>query len=104
MTPVGSARARGLRVSGSQKVSASALRARTSTPVLAIFGVFVISRVATFIAGVRFDDGLLHNAYQLLDVRLLHDQAATSIFYLHSQPPLFNLFTAAIVQLPSEAV
>ena len=57
-----------------------------------------------FAAGVRYDDGLLRDAYQLLDVRLLRDQPFTSIFYLHSQPPLFNLFTAAIVRLPGSLV
>jgi hypothetical protein len=75
---------------------------RTSTVV--IVAVFVLSRVAAFAAGVRYDDGLLHNAYQLLDVRLLRDQPVTSIFYLHSQPPLFNVFTAAIVHLPGSLV
>ena len=75
-----------------------------SSSVVVIVAVFVLSRVAAFAAGIRFDDGLLHNAYQLLDVRLLHDDPFTSIFYLHSQPPLFNLFTAAVVQLPSGAV
>jgi hypothetical protein len=72
--------------------------------VLVIIGVFVASRVAAFLAGVRYDDGLLHNAYQLLDVRLLHDDPITSIFYLHSQPPLFNALTASVVQLPAGAV
>jgi hypothetical protein len=85
-------------------VNTSALRARASAPLVAIAVVFVASRVAVVIAGVRFDDGLLHNAYQLLDLRLLHDQPFSSIFYLHSQPPLFNLFTAAVVQLPGGAV
>ncbi len=71
---------------------------------LAIISAFVVSRVAAYLAGVRFDDGLLHNAYQLLDVRLLHDDPFTSIYYLHSQPPLFNIFTALVVQLPQGAV
>lgn len=66
--------------------------------------VFVVSRVVAFAAGVRYDDGLLHNAYQLLDVRLLRDHPFSSIFYLQSQPPLFNLFTSAVVQLPDAAV
>ena len=69
-----------------------------------ITAVFVVSRGAAFAAGVRYDDGLLHNAYQLLDVRLLREQPFASIFYLHSQPPLFNLFTAAMVQLPDSLV
>ncbi len=63
-----------------------------------------MSRVVAFTAGVRFDDGMLHNAYQLLDVRLLRDDPLASIFYLHSQPPLFNLFTAAVLRLPSSAI
>ena len=101
---VGSPRADGARVPRRVEVTASALRARISSSVVVFIAVFVVSRVAAFAAGVRFDDGLLHNAYQLLDVRLLHDDPITSIFYLHSQPPLFNLFTAAVVQLPSSAV
>jgi hypothetical protein len=92
------------RVSRHVEVSASTLRQRASTPVVVIVAVFVVSRVAIYAVGVRFDVGLLHNAYQLLDVRLLHDDPFTSIFYLHSQPPLFNLFTAAVVQLPAGAV
>jgi len=86
-------------------VTVSTLRSRRpSTPVLVIVGVFVVSRVVALVAGVRYDDGLLHNAYQLLDVRLLHDDPIMSIFYLHSQPPLFNALAAAVVQLPAGAV
>jgi hypothetical protein len=82
----------------------AALRRPRWTPSLVITAVFVASRIAAFAAGVRYDDGLLHKAYQLLDVRLLHDQPFSSIFYLHSQPPLFNLLTAAVVQLPDGLV
>jgi len=103
--PVVSRRADGdTRVSRHVEVSASALRRRVSTPVVVIVAVFFVSRVVVYAVGVRFDVGLLHNAYQLLDVRLLHDDPFTNIFYLHSQPPLFNLFTAAVVQLPDRAV
>src|SRR5207248_2947716 len=85
-------------------VTSTALRQRRWSPPLVIVVVFVASRAAAFVAGVRYDDGLLHNAYQLLDVRLLRDDPLVSIFYLHSQPPLFNLFTAAVVQLPGGLV
>jgi hypothetical protein len=86
-------------------VSASALRLRRPTaPVLVIIAVFGVSRVIAHAAGLRFDDGLLHSAYQLLDVKLLRDDPVTSIFYLHSQPPLFNALTALVVQLPQDAV
>ena len=75
-----------------------------STPLHVVIAVFVASRVAAFAAGVRFDDGLLHNAYQLLDGRLLRDNPVESIYYLHSQPPLFNALTALVVQLPHGAI
>jgi hypothetical protein len=81
-----------------------ALVRRPSTPVLIIIVVFVVSRAAAYVAGLRFDDGMLHNAFQLLDVRLLRDDPVVSIFYLHSQPPLFNAFTAVVVQLPDSFV
>lgn len=81
-----------------------ALVRRPSTPVLIIIVVFVASRAAAYAAGLRFDDGLLHNAFQLLDVRLLRDDPFVSIFYLHSQPPLFNAFAALVVQLPDSFV
>ena len=81
-----------------------ALVRRPSTPVLIIIVVFVVSRAAAYAAGLRFDDGLLHNAFQLLDVRLLRDDPFVSIFYLHSQPPLFNALTALVVQLPDSFV
>ncbi|HXY91678.1 MAG TPA: hypothetical protein VEP49_04320 [Acidimicrobiia bacterium] len=73
-------------------------------PIVAVVGVFVISRIAAAAAGLRYDDGLLHNAFQLLDVRLLRGDPFESIFYLHSQPPLFNAFTALVLQLPSSLV
>jgi hypothetical protein len=85
---------------GRLAVTSAALRQRARTPIVVIVVVFLASRVVAFAAGLRYDDGLLHNAYQLLDVRLLRDQPFSSIFYLHSQPPLFNLFTAAIIHVP----
>jgi Dolichyl-phosphate-mannose-protein mannosyltransferase len=72
--------------------------------VVVVIAVFVLSRLVAYAAGLRFDDGLLHNAYQLLDVRLLRDDPFESIFYLHSQPPLFNAFTALLVHLPDSFV
>ena len=79
------------------------LRNRTA-PVAIIVGVFIVSRVVAYAAGLRFDDRLIHGAYQLLDVRLLRDDPFESIFYLHSQPPLFNAFTALVVRLPESFV
>lgn len=67
---------------------------------------FVVSRAADAWAGIRFDDSALHPLnirqvqWQLLDVRLLSHDLFRSIWYLHSQPPLYNLFCGVLVHLP----
>jgi hypothetical protein len=74
---------------------------------LAITGLFVISRILFLLAGVRFDmtalTGQFH-VFQLLDLAQLHHNLVQSIWYLHSQPPIFNLFTGLILQLPGGAI
>ncbi|HEX9504604.1 MAG TPA: hypothetical protein VGA62_01240, partial [Acidimicrobiia bacterium] len=69
-----------------------------------VVGVFVVSRVVAYAAGLRFDDHLLQSAYQLLDIRLLRHDLLESLLYLHSQPPLFNAFTAIVLHLPASFV
>jgi hypothetical protein len=80
------------------------VRRRPTRAVVVIVVVFVVSRLVAFAFGLRFDDGLLHGAYQLLDVRLLRDDPVRSIVYLQSQPPLFNVVTAFVVRLPHSFV
>ncbi len=72
---------------------------------VALYGV---SRLAFYLAGVRFDASALHptaatDQWQLLDTRLLAHHALQSIWYLHSQPPLYNLFCAVVLHLPRAA-
>lgn len=93
-----------LRSVSTAEPSTGRARREDLAPAAVIVTVFVVSRTLAFAAGLRFDDRLLHNAYQLLDVRLLHDDPLRSIFYLHSQPPLFNAFVALLVHLPDRAV
>ena len=38
--------------------------------------------------------------WQFLDINLLKRELLKSLFYLHSQPPLFNLFTGIILKIP----
>lgn len=65
--------------------------------------VFALSRLAVWLAGVPFETGTLSSAWQLLDPQLLQFDLARSLFYLHSQPPLFNLYVGAVLQLgPAE--
>lgn len=66
---------------------------------------FVVSRVVFFRAGVRFDASSFGEFAQFLDPVLLQTQLLKSLFYLHSQPPLFNFFLGiALKILPSDPV
>lgn len=60
--------------------------------------VFVVSRVIFYLAGVRFDMTPL-NSIQFIDPVLLKENLLQSLFYLHGQPPLFNLFVGCILKL-----
>ncbi len=65
-----------------------------------IIGVaFVASRVVSRWWGVRYDPTLLHHAWQLLDAELLDDHLWESAWYLHMQPPLFNIFVGGLLDL-----
>ena len=59
---------------------------------IAVHGVY-------FALGVRFDDTSLTWFWQYLDVALLKGHLAESLLYLHSQPPLFNLFLGVVLKL-----
>jgi hypothetical protein len=60
---------------------------------------FLLSRLLYYAAGVRFDASPLGAAYQFIDPVLLRKNLLESIFYLHSQPPLFNLFLGCVLKL-----
>lgn len=69
-----------------------------------ITGLWVVSRILAYVAGVGFDARLLTIAQHLLDVDLLKHDPFASILYLHSQPPLFNVVTAIALRLPHDLV
>jgi hypothetical protein len=75
------------------------LRRLTRQPIVFIVTGFVASRVAYRAAGVRFDTGPLATFWQFVDPDLLRHHLLQSIWYLHSQPPLFNLFVGMIMKL-----
>lgn len=60
---------------------------------------FVITRLLLYILGIRFDITPLHWFYQFLDPQNLRSHLLQSLFYLHSQPPGFNLFVGLILKL-----
>jgi hypothetical protein len=59
---------------------------------------FFASRFLYFDIGVRFDSTLLFSGIQFLDVNLLQHRLIESIFYLHCQPPLFNLLLGVMLK------
>ena len=60
---------------------------------------FAASRGLYWLLGVRFDDSSLGVFWQLLDPELLSHDLGRSLFYLHSQPPLFNLLLGGVLKL-----
>ena len=66
---------------------------------LFLTGLFLLSRTAYFAVGVRFDDKPLGISWQYLDPELLKSSLLESCFYLHSQPPIFNLFLGIILKI-----
>jgi hypothetical protein len=63
-----------------------------ASPLVWSLGLHVISRVFLVRAGVRFDASSLPWYWQFIDPALLRTDFWRSVFYLHSQPPLFNAF------------
>ena len=59
--------------------------------------VFFLSRLFYFFLGIRFYVNL--DASQFIDTELLKSNLFQSIYYLHIQPPLFNLFLGVVLKL-----
>jgi hypothetical protein len=60
---------------------------------------FLVSRICFYLVGVRFDFVSLNLFGQLIDPPLLRDDLLRSLWYLHNQPPLFNLYVGSILKL-----
>jgi hypothetical protein len=60
---------------------------------------FTVSRGVAYGAGVRFDAGTLEDYWQYIDPDLLKTRLLESLFYLHGQPPLFNLLLGVVLKL-----
>jgi hypothetical protein len=60
---------------------------------------FVASRALFFALGVRLDTSRLETMWQFLDRELLRADLARSIYYLHAQPPLYNLLLGAALKI-----
>ena len=60
---------------------------------------FIVSRIGYYWLGVRFDASPLGEYLQYVDPGLLQHSLLQSVFYLHGQPPLFNLFLGIVLKL-----
>jgi len=65
---------------------------------LVIAAAFILSRCVFYQVGGRFISSPINFAMQYLDPALLQYDLLQSLFYLHSQPPLFNLFLGAVLK------
>jgi hypothetical protein len=59
----------------------------------------VASRFAFWLAGVRFSTAQIQIGIQYLDPALLRTHLLQSVWYLHTQPPLYNLFLGVVLKL-----
>jgi hypothetical protein len=58
----------------------------------------ILERAGRAWAGLNFEVGTLERGMPLIDETLLRQDLARSLYYLHSQPPLFNLLVAAVLR------
>ena len=70
---------------------------------LALAASFAAAHLIYYALGVRFDNTSLAWYWQYLDPELLKSRLLESVFYMHSQPPLFNLFLGAVLKYPGAA-
>jgi hypothetical protein len=61
--------------------------------------IFIVSRVVYYLLGVRFDASGLTEYLQFINVDLLRHHLLQSLYYLHFQPPGYNLFLGIVLQM-----
>ncbi|HXG89944.1 MAG TPA: hypothetical protein VNJ02_16575 [Vicinamibacterales bacterium] len=63
---------------------------------------FAASRVIAASAGLAPDRSVPEILWQLLPLDLLESRLVESVWHLHSQPPLFNIFVGLLLKLPGD--
>lgn len=66
-------------------------------------GVFAAFHVLLYAIGIQFETYPLYSFLHFLDPELLKTRLLESCFYLHIQPPLFNLFCGIVLKLFPES-
>src|SRR3954447_15928112 len=73
-------------------------RQGATAPVVFLVAAFAASRLVYRLAGVRFDASTLPTFVQFVDPELLRHHLASRIWYLHTQPPLYNLYLGVLLK------
>ncbi len=60
---------------------------------------FIISRIIIYLSGIYPNHEIFATMWQVLDLNLLEKNFLSSIYYIHYQPPLWNLLVGFIVQI-----
>ncbi len=71
---------------------------QSHTGMLAVVFVFVLSRAVYDRIGFEFQSEGIYDYWQMIDPLLLRTDLWRSMLYLHSQPPMLNLFTGIVLQ------
>lgn len=67
-----------------------------------IFAIFVASQIIAILLGIRFVGSsvmVIEPFWQYLDPQILKTDLLRGLFFLHSQPPLFNAFLGLVLKL-----
>ena len=75
------------------------IKYKTLIPLLSALALFIISRIMYSEAGIQFQGDTYLGHWHFIDVKLLYTDLARNVYYLHSQPPLLNLFTGMVLQI-----
>ncbi len=68
-------------------------------PYVWLLAIFALSRTGYYALGVRFDASTITHFFQFIDPELLKHRLLESMYYLHMQPPGYNLYTGTIMKL-----
>jgi len=66
--------------------------------------IFLISRIIYWALGIRFNVLPLDRYWHYIDPSLLKNNLLESLWHLHSQPPLFNLYLGAVLKLSGQSL
>ena len=66
---------------------------------ITISALFLISRVTIYYLGIYPDHIIFSSMWQVLDLKLLEHNFISSIYYLHYQPPIWNIIVGLIVKI-----